>query len=74
MFPSTRRLRAVLIFSLLVLPGCAVCERHPAACAVAGAVIVGSAVATLEAHHGGQAGRVVEPRMSPCDPRRSCQP
>jgi hypothetical protein len=36
-----------LIAALLSLSACATCERHPAVCATAGAIVIGSVVYTL---------------------------
>ena len=38
----------------IMLAGCATCERHPAACSVAGAVLVGVAVYSITHANGGQ--------------------
>ena len=71
---SARRLARAVIAPVicLSLSACATCERHPVICATAAAVIVGSAVAIAEAHHREHTDRVVMPRTSPCDPRRTC--
>jgi hypothetical protein len=47
-------LRSAILASAVFssLTACAVCERHPAACAVVGAIVIGGAVAAIEAHHG----------------------
>lgn len=42
--------RTLLCFLCLSLSGCATCREHPAVCSVAAAVVVGSVVATLDAH------------------------
>jgi hypothetical protein len=41
-----------LVSALLALGGCATCQNHPYVCAIGGAIIVGSVVATVEAHQG----------------------
>jgi hypothetical protein len=47
MFPDFHRpvLAAVLLISL---SACATCREHPAACAIVGAIVVGSIAATIE--------------------------
>ncbi len=47
------RLRTLAALLCLFLSACATCERHPAVCAVAATVIVGTAIAVAEARHGG---------------------
>jgi hypothetical protein len=47
--PATRA--ATLSLALTLLAGCATCRDHPAACAVAGAVVAGSTVAIVAAHN-----------------------
>jgi hypothetical protein len=42
---------------IIALAGCATCERHPVACGIGGALIVGSVAATIAAndhHHSSQ--------------------
>jgi hypothetical protein len=39
-----------LLVVLLSLSACATCERHPLACTVAGAIVVGSIAASYGAH------------------------
>jgi hypothetical protein len=41
---------ALCVWLMLSLFGCATCERHPVACSVGAAVIVGSVAATVEAN------------------------
>jgi hypothetical protein len=60
-------MKAALLALVLALSGCATCQQHPTACAIAGAVIAGSIAATVVAndhHHHGAAG----PRRVACDP------
>lgn len=37
----------------LSLGGCATCQTHPVACGIASAIVVGSVIATVDAHNGG---------------------
>lgn len=43
------RFRFMVVF--LLLGGCATCQTHPVACAIGSAVVVGSIVATVNAHN-----------------------
>jgi hypothetical protein len=40
-------LKSLLLAAVLLVSGCATCERHP----VAGAIVAGSVAATIEQHH-----------------------
>jgi hypothetical protein len=44
--------RSLTLFVFLVLSGCATCQRHPVACSIAGAIVVGSVAATVAANSG----------------------
>jgi hypothetical protein len=44
-------LKSLLLAAVLLVSGCATCERHPVACTVAGAIVAGSVAATIEQHH-----------------------
>jgi hypothetical protein len=60
-----------LIVALLSLSACATCERHPAVCATAGAIVVGSIVLTLnmQGDHTGAPARSFSPGHGPqCRP------
>ena len=45
---NSKILRLSLLAVAVSLSGCATCQRHPVACAIAGAIVVGSVVAAIE--------------------------
>ena len=50
---NSRRLALLAVALSLTLQGCATCREHPAACAIVGAIVVGSVAATIENNRGG---------------------
>jgi len=46
-----KALKSLLLAAVLLVSGCATCQQHPVACTVAGAIVTGSVVATIEQHH-----------------------
>lgn len=54
-----------LIFFALIASGCQLCREHPVACAIGGAVIVGSVAAIVEHQHDVSNDRQIAPGGSP---------
>jgi hypothetical protein len=50
--PITLIMWALFIWLVLLVGGCATCREHPLVCTVAGAIVVGSVAATIEANSG----------------------
>lgn len=44
-------MKTIALIACLGVSACATCERHPIACSIGGAIIVGTAVATIEANN-----------------------
>jgi hypothetical protein len=62
----------VIASAVIALSGCATCREHPVFCAAATAVVVGSAVALAEAHHGGHSSPL--PRCQQQPSALDCRP
>lgn len=59
-------MKALAVTCVVLLSGCATCTRYPIACAVGGAIIVGSVAATIALHDDHHDHRSIQPHYGYC--------